>query len=64
MDYSSSHVVTSDQYLIVLKQKALDKRVANKIKEQKAKEREKISKWVENTLTQERKQFKGMLKII
>jgi hypothetical protein len=56
--------VTSDQYLIVLKQKALDKRVANKIKEQKAKEREKISKWVENTLTQERKQFKGMLKII
>jgi len=33
MDYSNSHVVTSNQYLIVLKQKALDKEVVDKIRE-------------------------------
>jgi hypothetical protein len=32
MDYSSSHVATSNQYLVMLKQKALDKIVADKIK--------------------------------
>ncbi len=55
VDYSNSHVVTSNQYLIVLKQKALDKGVADKIREQKAKEREKISKQVEHALTPRKK---------
>jgi hypothetical protein len=55
MDYSNSHVVTSNQYLIVLKQKALDKGVADKFREQKAKEREKISKQVEHALTPRKK---------
>jgi hypothetical protein len=40
VDYSSSHLVTLDQYLAMLRQKALDKEVINKIKEQKTKERE------------------------
>jgi len=44
-------VVTLDQYLVVLRQKALEKKV-DKIKEHKAKEREEnISIWVEHTLT-------------
>jgi hypothetical protein len=38
MDYSNSHVVTSYQYLIVLKLKVMDKEV-EKIKELKAKEK-------------------------
>lgn len=53
MDYSNSHVVTSYQYLIVLKHKVMDKKIVEKIKELKAKEKEKrISKKVESTLTQ------------
>jgi hypothetical protein len=52
VDYSSSYVVTSDQYLTVLKQKALEKEVVDKIREQKAKKREeKKSRWVEHTFT-------------
>jgi hypothetical protein len=51
MDYSSSHVVISDQYLVMLRQKALDKRVANKIREQKAKEKKKILRQVDHTRT-------------
>ncbi len=39
MDYSNSHVVTLNQYLVILKQKVVDKKIANKLKEQKAKER-------------------------
>jgi hypothetical protein len=51
VDYSSLHVVTLDQYLVVLRQKALEKKV-DKIKEHKSKEREEnISIWVEHTLT-------------
>ncbi len=41
MDYSNSHVVTLDQYLVVLKQKTMDKKVANEIKELKTKEKKK-----------------------
>jgi hypothetical protein len=40
VDYSNSHVVTLKQYLVVLKQKAMNKKNANKIKELKAKEKE------------------------
>jgi hypothetical protein len=39
MDYSNSHVVTLNQYLVILKQKVVDKKIANKLKEQKVKER-------------------------
>ncbi len=39
MDYSNSHVVTLNQYLIILKQKVVDKKIANKLKEQKVKKR-------------------------
>jgi len=50
VDYSSPHVVTLNQYLAMLKQKALKKEVANKIREQKVKKREgKKSRWVEHT---------------
>ncbi len=56
MDYSNSHVVTLDQYLVVLKQKTMDKKFANEIKELKAKEKGKRkSRKVENTLTQAKK---------
>jgi hypothetical protein len=41
MDYSNSHVVTLDQYLVVLKQKAMDKEIVDKLREKKVKEREK-----------------------
>jgi hypothetical protein len=40
VDYFNSHVVTPKPYLVVLKQKTLEKEVANKIKEYKAKEKE------------------------
>jgi hypothetical protein len=40
MDYSNLHVVTLDQYMVVLKQKVMDKKIINKLKEQKVKERE------------------------
>jgi hypothetical protein len=33
MDYSNSHVVTSNQYLAMLRQKALEKKFVDKIKE-------------------------------
>ncbi len=33
VDYSSSHVVTSNQYLVVLKEKALEKKIVDKIRE-------------------------------
>jgi hypothetical protein len=33
VDYSNSHVVTSNQYLAMLRQKALGKEVVDKIKE-------------------------------
>ncbi len=52
VDYFSSHVVKSYQYLAMLKQKASEKKIANKIKEQKTKEREeKTSRKVEHTPT-------------
>jgi len=52
VDCSSSHVVTSNQYLAVLRQKALEKEVVNKIREQKVKKKEgKKSRWVEHTFT-------------
>ncbi len=37
MDYSNSHVVTSDQYLVVLRQTTLEKEIVDKIREQKPK---------------------------
>jgi len=40
IDCFNSHMVTLDQYLALLKQKALEKKIIDKIKEQKAKERE------------------------
>ncbi len=36
MDYSNSHVVTSNQYLVVSKQKALEKKIVDKIKKEKS----------------------------
>jgi hypothetical protein len=52
IDYSNSHVVTSNQYLAVLKKKTMDKEATNKVRELKAKEKEeKISKRFQNTLT-------------
>jgi hypothetical protein len=52
VDYSSSHMVTLDQYLVVLKQKVMDKKVV-KIRELKAKEKEdRRSRKVECALTQ------------
>ncbi len=51
MDYSNSHVVPSNQYLVLLKQKALENKIVDKIREQKGKNKEKRSKWVEHTLT-------------
>jgi hypothetical protein len=52
VDYSSSHLVKSDQYLAMLREKALEKEIINKIREQKTKEREKRkSKQVEHTFT-------------
>ncbi len=52
MDYSSSHMVTLDQYLVVLKQKAMDKKIV-KLTELKTKEKEdRRSRRVECTLTQ------------
>lgn len=54
VDYSSSHVVTLDQYLVQLKQRAMEKKVAKNIEELKAKEREeKRSNRVYHTLTHE-----------
>ncbi len=41
MDYSNSHVVTSNQYFVMLRQKALEKEFVDKIKEKKTKEKEK-----------------------
>ncbi len=35
VDYSNSHVVTLDQYLVILKSKVVDKEIADKLKEQK-----------------------------
>ncbi len=58
MDYCNSHVVTSDRYLALLKHKAMDKKVANKIKELKTKiKEERISRKVEGTFTQAKKTF-------
>ncbi len=52
MDYSSSHMVTLDQYLVVLKQKVMDKKIV-KIKELKVKEKRiEDQEGVECTLTQ------------
>ncbi len=52
MDCFNSHMVTLYQYLALLKQKALEKKIVDKIREQKAKEREeKISRQVEHTFT-------------
>jgi hypothetical protein len=43
-------VVTSNQYLVVLKHKAMNKEITNKLREQKVKEREEErSKWAEGT---------------
>ncbi len=63
MDYSNSHVVTLYQYLVLLKQKTMDKKVANEIKEFKSKEKEKENqeKLIIH-LPKLRKQFKGELR--
>jgi hypothetical protein len=54
VDYSISDVVTLNQYLVQLKQRAMEKEVAKNIKELKANEREeKRSNRVYHTLTQE-----------
>jgi hypothetical protein len=39
MDYSNSYVVTLNQYLVILKQKVVDKKIGNKLREQKAKKK-------------------------
>jgi len=53
VDYSNSHVATSYQYLIVLKHKALNKEITNKIRELKTKENEERRlRKVEGTFTQ------------
>ncbi len=45
IDYSSSHVMTSDPYLVMFKQKTMDKKAMDKVKELKVKkERKKIEK--------------------
>jgi hypothetical protein len=33
VDYSNSHVVTLDQYLVILKQKVVDKEIVDKLRE-------------------------------
>jgi len=40
VDYFSSHVMTSNQYLAMLKQKTIDKKVVQKFRELKVKEKE------------------------
>ncbi len=56
VDFSSSHVVMSNQYLVVLRQKALEKKNIDKIREQKTKEKqEKRSRRVEHTFTPTKK---------
>ncbi len=53
VDYSSSHVVTSNQCLAILTRKAMDKEILDKFKKFKAKEKEeKIWKQVQDTFTQ------------
>jgi len=63
VDYSSSHVVTSNQYLVVLRQKAFEKKLLIKLgsKTQK-KDRKRNQKGLNIHLPQRREQFKGMLK--
>jgi hypothetical protein len=39
VDYSSSHVATSYQHLVVLKQKVVDKEIVDKTRELKSKEK-------------------------
>ncbi len=39
MHYSNSHVITLDQYLAMLRKKALEKEIVDKIREQKTKKR-------------------------
>jgi len=59
MDYSNSHVLTSNQYLVVLRQKALEKKILDNIREQKGKKNE---NGLNIHLLQQKKQLKGMLK--
>ncbi len=40
IDYCSSHVVTSNQYLVMFKQKTMDKEATDKVGELKTKQRE------------------------
>jgi len=52
VDYSNSHVMIANQYLVMLKQKTMDKEAMDKIKELKAKEKqEKRSRRFQDTLT-------------
>jgi hypothetical protein len=39
VDYSNSHVVTSNQYLVILKQMVMDKKIVDKLREQNANKR-------------------------
>jgi len=39
MHYSNSHVITLDQYLAMLRKKALEKEIVDKIREQKTKKK-------------------------
>jgi hypothetical protein len=44
IDYNQSHVVTSDEYLQILRQKTMDKEATKVIREQRIKEREETKK--------------------
>jgi len=58
VDYCNSHVVTSYQYLSMLKHKAIDIEVVDKIKELKTKKKEeRRSRRVEGTFTQVERTF-------
>lgn len=53
VDYSSSHVATSYQHLVVLKQKVVDKEIVDKTWELKSKEKnERRSRRVDGTFIQ------------
>jgi hypothetical protein len=58
VDYYNSHMVTLDQYLAMLKHKAMDKEVVDKVKELKTKKKEeRRSRKVEGTFTQAERTF-------
>jgi len=63
VDYFNSHMVTSYQYLVVLKHKALDKEVGDIIRELKTKEKKREHKeGLKTHLPKLSKQLKGKLR--